>query len=142
MTSGDDVLLAIDFGFKRIGIASGNLLTRTATPLTTLRVGARLPWSELDALVAEWAPSRVIVGLGANDDTQAINERIREFVTALEARYGLPIETVDETLSTAAARAALREGRASGLHRRRIARERVDRHAACLIAEQWMGGIE
>lgn len=132
-----DVLLAIDFGTKRIGIASANLLTRTASPVTTLRVTGETPWSELDRLVADWKPGLLVVGM-PGERGREINSTIEDFITALGPRYGLPVETVDESLSSAGARSALAEGRASGIHPRRVARERIDRHAACLIAEQWM----
>jgi putative Holliday junction resolvase len=133
-----DVLLAFDFGSKRIGIASGNLLTRTASPVTTLTVGRDVPWHSLDQLVADWAPNLLVVGL-PGDQQRAINTMIEDFVAMLAARYGLPVATVDEALSSAAARSALNEGRASGRHARPVTRDRIDRHAACLIAEQWMG---
>ena len=58
--------------------------------------------------------------------------------TALEERYRLPVATVDETLTSEAARAEIATGRRSGFLRRRVAKGRTDRIAACLIAEQWL----
>lgn len=133
------VLLAFDFGLRRIGIATGNLHTRTASPLTTLEVGRELPWTRLDAIVDEWRPARLLVGvpeesIGATD----ITGRARAFAGALARRYALPVETVDESFTSAAAAAELREGRRSGVLPRRAGKGSVDRRAACLIAEQWM----
>ncbi len=138
MTAGSRVVLAIDYGLRRVGVATGNLLTRTATPLTTLRSEHGPPWPELDALVREWRPDTIVVGRPHRDERRRIETEIREFVEALAHRYAVEVESVDEAFSSAAARSALRERRRSGHLRRRIHRDRVDQHAACLIAEQWM----
>ncbi len=138
MTGEQDLLLAIDFGLKRIGIASANTLTRTATPVSTLEVGAGLPWRELDALVDEWHPSVIVVGVPESTGDEQVRGAIDDFVSALRHRYSISVETVDESNTSASARSALREGRALGQHRRRVDKGRIDRHAACLIAERWM----
>lgn len=138
MTGAGGVVLALDFGLRRIGVATANLLTRTATPLTTLRTPDGVPWNELDALVRDWQPSAVVVGIPRRDDARAIETAIREFMAALESRYGVAVEGVDESYTSQAARSALRERRRSGHLRRRIGRHRIDRQAACLIAEQWL----
>jgi len=132
------VLLAFDFGLRRIGIASGNLLTCTATPVTTLRVGARLPWEDVDRIVDEWRPELFVVGRPAAGGEQALATHAARFVAALEERYGLTVATVDESLTSHAAHAALRDARRAGHLPRKIRRGLLDRHAACLIAEQWM----
>jgi len=131
-------LLAFDFGLRRIGIATANLETRTASPLTTLQVDRDLPWAGLDRILDEWQPAQLVVGVPEGDGAAAIARRARAFATALAERYSLPVATVDETLTSAAAQTELAEGRRSGYLRRRSARGRVDRAAACLIAEQWM----
>lgn len=133
-----EVLLAFDFGLRRLGVATANLHTRTATPLTTLEVGSDVPWPELDRVIAEWQPTRLIVGLPQGDGAAALAARILGFVAALERRYGLPVSTVDETLTSEAARAEISAGRRRGYLRRRTAKGRTDTLAACLIAEQWM----
>lgn len=140
MSQDGGVLLAFDFGLRRIGIASGNVLTRTASPLTTLTVSREMPWDALDRLVADWHPSVLIVGLPLGDGAARLAQRIRAFAEALEQRYRLRVEFVDETLTSEAAQSELREKRRSGFLRRRIGKGRLDRHAACLIAEQWLNG--
>jgi len=132
------ILLAFDFGLRRIGIATANHETRTASPLTTLQVDRNLPWAGLDRILDEWQPAQLVVGVPEGDGAAAIARRAREFAAALAERYSLPVATVDETLTSAAAQTELAEGRRSGYLRRRSARGRVDRAAACLIAEQWM----
>ena len=132
------ILLAFDFGLRRIGIATANRETRTASPLITLEVDRSLPWTDLDRILADWQPAQLVVGVPEGDGTAVIARRAREFVAALIERYSLPVATVDETLTSAAAQTELAEGRRSGYLRRRSARGRIDRLAACLIAEQWM----
>ena len=61
-------LLAFDYGLKRIGIAAGNRLTRTATPLKVLSPGAPPPWTAIDALIDEWRPDLIVVGDRRCDD--------------------------------------------------------------------------
>lgn len=136
--SNRQILLAFDFGLRRIGIATANQETRTASPLTTLQVDRDLPWARLDRILDEWQPAQLVVGVPEGDGAAAIARRARAFATALAERYSLPVATVDETLTSAAAQTELAEGRRSGYLRRRSARGRVDRAAACLIAEQWM----
>lgn len=137
-----DILLAFDFGLRRLGVATANLKTRTASPLTTLDVDGTVPWTDLDQVVADWRPGQLIVGLPSGDGAVDVARRIRSFVADLGTRYGLPVATVDESLTSAAARSELNAGRRSGFLRRRIGRGRTDRVAACLIAEQWMNESE
>jgi putative Holliday junction resolvase len=137
-TSDRDILLAFDFGLRRLGIATANRQTRTASPLTTLRVDREPPWPAIDRLIEEWRPAQLVVGVPEGDGAAAIARHARAFAAALAQRYGLPVATVDETLTSVAAHAALAEGRRSGYLRRRVGRGSVDRLAACFIAEQWM----
>jgi putative Holliday junction resolvase len=133
------IVLAFDFGRRRIGVATGNLRTRTASPLTTLDSGREPPWAKLDAVVEDWRPERLIVGVPeASDGPTSIAAAARRFAAALRQRYGLPVVTVDEAYTSTAAAADLAEARRSGELRRRARKEQIDARAACLIAEQWM----
>ena len=133
-----DVLLAFDFGFRRIGVASGNLHTRTASPLTTLTVRGDLPWDELDRAIDEWHPGQLVVGLPDPKHARDVAARARDFMAALRERYDLPVAAVDESLTSRAAHSELKEARQAGLLRKRVRKGKIDSHAACLIAEQWM----
>lgn len=135
-----DIVVAFDFGLRRLGIATANLKTRTASPLTTLRMEGEPPWRELDRIIADWRPARLVVGVPEGAGTESVAQRARAFATALAKRYELAVATVDETLTSAAAEAELAEQRRSGYLRRRVGKGGVDRVAACLIAEQWMSG--
>jgi putative Holliday junction resolvase len=132
------ILLAFDFGLRRLGIATGNLSTRTASPLTTLRMDTEPPWHELDRIVEDWRPAQLVVGVPEGSGTENVARRARAFAAALAKRYELPVATVDETLTSAAAQSELAEKRRSGYLRRRVGKGGIDRVAACLIAEQWM----
>jgi RNase H-fold protein (predicted Holliday junction resolvase) len=81
--------------------------------------------------------------VGQPSSTSALATRVARFVDALEQRYGLDVATVDETLTSHAAHSGLRDARRAGYLRRRVRKNAdVDRHAACLIAEQWLSDHE
>jgi putative Holliday junction resolvase len=132
------VVLAFDFGLRRLGVATANLATRTASPLTTLRVRDEIPWPDIDRVIDEWRPAHLVVGLPEGEGAERIARDVRAFVAKLGERYRLPVSTVDETLTSAAAQSELASARRSGYLRRRVDRGENDRIAACLIAEQWL----
>jgi len=132
------LLVAFDFGLRRIGIATANRETRTASPLTTLRADREPPWNEIDRVIEDWRPAQLVVGVPEGEGAAAIAKRARAFAATLAERYGLPVGTVDETLTSVAAQSDLAEQRRSGYLRRRARKGSVDKLAACLIAEQWM----
>ena len=120
--------LAFDFGAKRVGVASGNSLTKSATPLTTVAAQGDARFDAIARLVAEWQPSALVVGVPFHRDGVAhVNtERARRFARQLKARFGLPVHEVDERYTTTAARS---DG----------ARD-LDAAAAALILEQFLAG--
>ena len=138
MPDGGRLLLAIDFGLKRIGIASANELTRTASPVTTLAANGEPPWAAIDALIAEWRPSLIVVGQPGPGADESLAAALERFVATLEERYAIAVESVDESFTSTTAAETLRAERRRGNYNRRLTRDRIDRHAACLIAEQWM----
>jgi putative Holliday junction resolvase len=133
------ILLAFDFGTQRIGVASGDTLTRTARPLKTLPVRGGPPWAEIEGLIRELTPSLAVVGVPYNmDGTDAVlTHAAREFGRELERRFHLPIAFVDERLSSRDAEAQLRTARAQGWKRRRVTHADVDMIAAKVILERW-----
>ena len=101
--------LAFDFGTRRVGVASGNALTRTATPLRTLATTAgKPPLDSIAALIAEWQPDALVVGVPRHPDGAAHDNtrRAQRFARQLHARFGLPVHEVDERYSTVEARSA------------------------------------
>ena len=133
------ILIAFDFGTRRIGVATGDTLTRTARALTTLDVHSEFPWILIDRLIAEYHPQQLVVGLPYNmDDTPtALTEPSRAFGQQLKAKYRLPVAMVDERLSSREAEAALRAARASGMKRKRSTHADVDMIAARILLERW-----
>jgi putative Holliday junction resolvase len=127
-------LLAFDFGTRRIGVAIGNTVTRSATPLTTIdAVDEVRRLDAIGALVAEWQPDRFIVGLPVHADgtAHAMTARARAFGEALARRFARPVVFADERYtSEAATRAAAGTGRAG--------RARRDEFAAAIILQAWL----
>lgn len=133
------VYLGFDFGLKRVGVAVGQSLTGTATPLTTLAAQDGQPdWNVVAKLLAEWQPAALVVGLPYNSDgsEQTITTRATRFARQLEGRYGLPVHQVDERYSSTTAEENLRANRAAG--RRRVRKTDIDAAAACVILEAWL----
>jgi putative Holliday junction resolvase len=134
------VILAFDFGHRRIGVACGDTLTRAAAPLDTVQAGSDGPrWDAIDALLREWQPALAVVGLPYNVDEsdRAMTNAAREFAAELERRCRLQVVLVDERYSSREAEARLKTARESGLRRRRVAKADVDAAAACVILDRW-----
>ncbi|MCW1873740.1 Holliday junction resolvase RuvX [Erwinia sp. INIA-01] len=129
-------LLAFDFGTKSIGVAIGQQLTGTARPLTALKAQDGIPdWNKIEALLKEWQPDRVVVGLPLNMDgtEQPLTARARKFANRLHGRFGMQVDLHDERLSTVEARAELFER--GGF--RALNKGSVDSLSAVIILESW-----
>lgn len=135
------VVLAFDFGHRRIGVACGDTVSRTAAPLDAVPVGGMggPRWEVIDALLREWQPALIVVGLPYNVDgsDSAMTSDARSFATEVARRYLLQVVLVDERYSSREAEARLKSARESGLRRRRVAKADVDAAAACVILERW-----
>ncbi len=135
-------ILALDFGLRRIGVATANTLTGTASALlTTLSSATDEPdWAGLDALIAEWEPDLLVLGLPYNADgsDSEMTQLVKEFQVKLESRYALEVVTTDERHSSQEAESLLKQARQQGEKTKRITREDVDSLAAKLIAERWL----
>lgn len=135
------IILAFDYGTKRIGVASGDTLTRTARALTTLECkNQTMPWAAIDKLMREYQPAQLIVGLPWNMDgtPTLLTDVTRAFGAELAARYHKPVALVDERLSSREAETQLRDARASGIKKRRNTHADVDMIAAKILLEQWL----
>jgi len=139
-SSHPQIVLALDFGLKRIGVASGDTLTCTAHPRSTLANGSGGPdWPALLKLIADLRPARLAVGEPYNADGSAspLTETVRRFAAELKQRSSLPVDLVDERWSSQDAEERLRAARASGLRGRRVEKADVDAAAAAVILERW-----
>jgi putative Holliday junction resolvase len=131
VSAGDETVLCFDYGARRIGVAVGQTVTRTAGPLATLSARQGQPdWAALARLVAEWRPERFVVGLPTTADgaPHPLRAAIERFARRLEGRFRRPVEFVDERLSSWAAAADAGDGRHG-----------VDALAAARILETWLG---
>lgn len=129
MSRASQTLLAFDYGDKRIGVAVGQTLTATASPLTTLKLRQQRPdWAAITHLIETWRPAALVVGIPVTmqDEIQPLTDKARAFARRLEGRYHLPVYGVDERLSSYAARDRLRST------------YDVDAVAAQVILETWL----
>lgn len=134
-----ETLLAFDFGHRRIGVAVGQQITASASPLGTARNGPSGPdWPQISRWIDEWQPDRLIVGLPLHADgtPSALSADTLSFINEL-ACFERPIEAVDERYSSLEAREILKCERASG-RRGRVSKKTIDATAAMLIAERWL----
>lgn len=131
------IVLAFDFGTKRIGVAIGQRVTKLARPLITLSAKNGAPqWDKVTQLIKHWQPQEFVVGIPLNMDgtEQPLTHAARGFAKMLQERYKLPVHEVDERLTSVDARErlfskggykALQEGQ-------------VDSVAAQLILQVWL----
>jgi putative holliday junction resolvase len=121
---GARTVLAFDFGLKRIGVAVGEPELRTAHPLPAVS-----RFDEIQSLIAQWKPGRLVVGLpvSLNGDPHAMTRQADDFARRLERRFKLPVARVDERFSSVEAESRLRG----------IKRKNIDSVAAQLLLEQY-----
>jgi len=135
-TSDEATVLAFDFGTRRIGVAVGNTVLRVARPLTTIAAEATAArFAALAALIDEWRPDLLVVGLPVHADgaPHEMTARAERFARQLEGRFGLEVARVDERYTTQQAESALAEA-GVGAAERKVVRDQV---AAQLILQSW-----
>jgi putative Holliday junction resolvase len=122
--------VAFDFGTRRIGVATGNTLTRSATPLRTIEGAGDRPFAAIDALIEEWRPDALVVGVPFHPDGAPHDntERARRFARRLQGRFRLTVHEVDERYTTT-------EAAASG------ARD-LDAASAAIILDQFLNRLD
>ncbi len=129
--------MAFDYGLRQIGVAVGNALLGTTRPLPVLRAREGSPdWSTVAALIEEWKPELLVIGNPLNMDgsPSKLSARADKFARRLHGRFGLPVELVDERLSSFEAKQISRE---QG-HRGDYNAEPIDSLAAELILRTWL----
>jgi putative Holliday junction resolvase len=96
------LFVAFDFGALRVGVASGNRLTQTASPLPTIAAQGDARWAAVSAVLQAWRPDAVVVGVPFHPDGAAHEntQRARKFARQLHGRFGLPVCGVDERYTT------------------------------------------
>jgi putative Holliday junction resolvase len=122
-------LLAYDFGTQRTGVASGNLITRSATPQPTIAAEGDARFVQIAQRIREWTPQALVVGVPYHPDGAPHENTVRaqKFARQLRGRFGLPVFEVDERYSTT-------EALASGA-------KDADAASACIILEQFLRSL-
>jgi len=144
------IVLGFDFGMKHIGIAVGQSLTGTATPVGTISAQDGIPnWDEIKAYLVEWRPKQLVVGIPLHMDgtEQPLTHAARRFVDRLIRHFQLPVHPVDERLSSWEAKQRLRERaqlektKDRGKIKTKTRKQQVDDLNACaaaILVEQWL----
>jgi putative Holliday junction resolvase len=133
--------MAFDFGTRRIGVAIGQELLGSGRPVARIPARDGVPdWQQVESLLEEWRPDLAVVGLPLNmDDTENdMCARARKFGKRLHGRYHLPVEMVDERLTSFEAKGEVMTAGGS----RDFGRHGVDDRAAVLILETFFGQRE
>jgi putative Holliday junction resolvase len=122
--------LAFDFGTLRVGVASGNRVTRTAQPLRSIAASGAARFDAIDKMIQEWQPDALVIGVPFHPDGAAHEntERARRFARQLHGRFHLTVHEVDERYTTT-------EAQADGA-------KDLDAASAAIILEQFLRGLE
>jgi putative Holliday junction resolvase len=122
--------MAFDYGTRRVGVAVGNSLLRQAQPLKTVAAEGESRFAAIGALIREWQPAALVVGVPCHPDGAAHDntQRARRFGRQLHGRFRLPVTEVDERYSTTE---ALAEGATD-----------VDAASAAVILDQFLRTLE
>ncbi len=133
MPKSPSVLLGFDFGMRKIGVAIGQIISATASPLPILKAQDGIPdWDKIKALITSWQAEAFVVGMPYQLDgsMQDITYCAQKFARRLETKFKLPTFLVDERLTTKAAEYELKQ---NDKHK-----TNVDSIAAVLILESWL----
>ena len=132
VASGLQTFLAFDFGIKRTGVATGNRLTRTASPQPTIAANNDQRLDAVALRIKEWKPDALVVGVPFHPDGAAHENTVRaqKFARQLRSRFGLPVFEVDERYSTTEAKSLYASGAKD-----------ADAASACIILEQFLRSL-
>lgn len=133
---GQRTLIGFDFGKRYIGVAVGQELTGSASPLGAIKANDGIPnWAELEKFVKEWQPHLIVVGLPLNMDgtEQQLTLDAKKFGNRVKGRFGIDVVFQDERLTTADAKEQLfsRGGY------KNLKKDNIDAESARLIIESF-----
>lgn len=132
-----NIILGFDFGLSKIGVAVGQMVTKTAKSLTVLKAKRGIPdWTMIQEIIQEWGIDALVVGLPLNMDgtEQRMTQFAKQFGNTLHKKFSLPVYFIDERLTTVAARDEMHT------HLKGSARfAEADSVSAKIIVESWMG---
>jgi putative Holliday junction resolvase len=130
-------VIGFDFGLKRIGLATGQTITGTASPLVTLEAVSQQPdWESIEAQIRQWKPDALVVGIPYQPDggESDITRAARNFSRKLEQRFTLPVYTIDESFSSYEAEDQLKQDIKISKHNK----HEIDKMAAAIIVQSWL----
>ena len=133
-------VIAFDYGLRQIGVAHGQTLTCSAEGISILKASDGVPnWDQTEALLLEWKPNLLLVGLPLNMDgsESELSRLARKFARRLQGRFNLEVLMVDERLTSQDAKSTLREA-GSERQNGRIDLTKIDHLAAALILQSWL----
>lgn len=131
------LLLGFDYGTKQIGVAVGQVITCQARELCVLKAQNGIPdWQQIEALIREWQPDAIVVGLPLHMDgsPSPMCARAEKFGRRLNGRFNITVHTHDERLTTYAAKGErLAQGQSGGYRQ-----NPVDAIAAAMLLQGWL----
>ena len=132
-------IIAFDFGYRRIGVAVGQTLTGSATPLAVVPVAGKPDWQAITVIIKEWKPAAIVVGLPLAEEggETDMSKGARRFGRQLHGRYGIQVLYEDERLTSFGAQERFVDARARGEMRKKDAAFK-DAIAAQIILENWL----
>jgi len=133
---GQRTVIGFDFGKKYIGVAVGQEITGSASPLGSIKANDGIPhWDSLNSYLKEWQPDLIVVGLPLNMDgsEQQLTKDAKKFGNRISGRFGVKVEFQDERLTTADAKEQLfsRGGY------KNLKKDNIDAESARLIIESF-----
>ena len=130
-------VLGFDYGKKRIGVATGQTITHSATPCKTInQVDGNPDWPAIEAEIQQWKPQALIVGMPYHTDgsENKMTAAARQFAYELEKRFKLPVIEVNEALSSRQAEEILKQD----IKINKQNKHEIDRMAAAIIVQRWL----
>ncbi len=130
-------VLGFDYGKKRIGIATGQTISSSATPCTTInQIDGNPDWTAIQTEIQQWKPQALIVGMPYHTDgrTNKMTAAARQFCYELEKRFKLPVIEINEALSSEHAEEILRQT----IKINKQNKHEVDKIAAAIIVQRWL----
>ena len=130
-------VLGFDYGNKRIGLATGQTITNSASPRITInQIDGNPDWHAIDTEIQQWKPDALIVGMPYHIDgsENKMTVTVRHFCYELKKRFNLPVIEVNEALSSQHAEAILKEN----IKINKQNKHEIDRMAAAIIVQRWL----
>ena len=126
-------ILAFDFGTHHIGVAVGQTITKTSSPLVVLNVAreGKEIWNTISKLIDEWKPDQLLVGKPLNMDgtPSEMMKKVDSFFKKLQKISGIPCELVDERLTSFEAKKLMQVDSKD---------DRIDDLAAKIFLDNWI----